>query len=329
VLNRPGTLNVLSVLSAATLAPVLFAAPPAAAQSWPARPIRIVCTLAAGGGVDATARIVGQGLTEAWGQPVIVDNRPGAGGTIATEAVVRAPADGYTLLMTSPGHVTAPALYKLGYDTLKDLVPVSMIVSSPSVLVVHPSLPADSMKALLALARARPGELLFGSSGNGSPGHMTVELLAMTAGVRLVHVPYKGTPPILVDLVGGRIAAAASSVASTMPHVGAGRLKALAVTSGRRSVAQPQLPTVAESGVPGFAVDVWYGLLAPAEVPREVVSRLHEAITALVGRADVRQKLLAAGLEPTLMAPEPFGRYLAAEVAKWGKVVRAAGIRVD
>jgi tripartite-type tricarboxylate transporter receptor subunit TctC len=182
---------------------------------------------------------------------------------------------------------------------------------------------------LLALARARPGELLFGSSGNGSPGHMTVELLAMTAGVRLVHVPYKGTPPILVDLVGGRIAAAASSVASTMPHVGAGRLKALAVTSGRRSVAQPQLPTVAESGVPGFAVDVWYGLLAPAEVPREVVSRLHEAITALVGRADVRQKLLAAGLEPTLMAPEPFGRYLAAEVAKWGKVVRAAGIRVD
>ncbi len=328
-LNRSCKPCVPSVVCAATFATVLLAAQPVGAQSWPAKPIRIVCTLAAGGGVDATARIVGQGLTEAWGQPVIVDNRPGAGGTIATEAVVRAPADGYTLLMTSPGHVTAPALYKLGYDTLKDLVPVSMIVSSPSVLVVHPSLPADSMKALLALARARPGELLFGSSGNGSPGHMTVELLAMTAGVRLVHVPYKGTPPILVDLVGGRIAAAASSVASTMPHVGAGRLKALAVTSGRRSVAQPQLPTVAESGVPGFAVDVWYGLLAPAEVPREVVSRLHEAITALVGRADVRQKLLAAGLEPTLMAPEPFGRYLAAEVAKWGKVVRAAGIRVD
>jgi hypothetical protein len=197
------------------------------------------------------------------------------------------------------------------------------------VLVVHPSLPAGSMKDLLALARARPGELSFGSSGNGSPGHMTVELLAMTAGVRLVHVPYKGTPPILADLIGGRIVAAASSVASTMPHVTAGRLKALAVTSARRSIAQPQLPTVAESGVPGFAVDIWYGLLAPAEVPREIVSRLHDGVTTVVGRPEVRQKLLAAGLEPSLMAPEPFGRYLATEVAKWGKVVRAAGIRVD
>jgi len=319
----------LPVLHLAALGLVFSPASQALAQAYPAKPIRIVCTLAAGGGVDATARIIAQGLTESWGQPVIVDNRPGAGGTIATEAVARAAADGYTLLMTSPGHVTAPSLYKLNYDTLKDLAAVSMIVSSPSVLVVHPSLPAGSMKDLLALARARPGELSFGSSGNGSPGHMTVELLAMTAGVRLVHVPYKGTPPILADLIGGRIVAAASSVASTMPHVTAGRLKALAVTSARRSIAQPQLPTVAESGVPGFAVDIWYGLLAPAEVPREIVSRLHDGVTTVVGRPEVRQKLLAAGLEPSLMAPEPFGRYLATEVAKWGKVVRAAGIRVD
>lgn len=319
----------LPVLHLAAFGLVLSSASHALAQAYPAKPIRIVCTLAAGGGVDATARIVGQGLTDAWGQPVIVDNRPGAGGTIATEAVVRAAPDGYTLLMTSPGHVTAPALYKLSYDTLKDLAPVSMIVSSPSVLVVHPSLPAGSMKDLLALARARPGELSFGTSGNGSPGHMTVELLAMSAGVRLVHVPYKGTPPILADLIGGRIVAAASSVASTMPHVTAGRLKALAVTSARRSMAQPQLPTVAESGVPGFAVDIWYGLLAPVEVPREIVSRLHEGVTTVVGRPEVRQKLLAAGLEPSVMAPEPFGRYLATEVEKWGKVIRSAGIRVD
>ncbi|MCE2947323.1 MAG: Bug family tripartite tricarboxylate transporter substrate binding protein [bacterium] len=319
----------LPVLQLAASGLVLSSASHAFAQAYPAKPIRIVCTLAAGGGVDATARIVGQALTDAWGQPVIVDNRPGAGGTIATEAVVRAAPDGYTLLMTSPGHVTAPALYKLSYDTLKDLAPVSMIVSSPSVLVVHPSLPAGSMKDLLALARARPGELSFGTSGNGSPGHMTVELLAMSAGVRLVHVPYKGTPPILADLIGGRIVAAASSVASTMPHVTAGRLKALAVTSARRSMAQPQLPTVAESGVPGFAVDIWYGLLAPAEVPREIVSRLHEGVATVVGRPEVRQKLLAAGLEPSVMAPEPFGRYLATEVEKWGKVIRSAGIRVD
>jgi tripartite-type tricarboxylate transporter receptor subunit TctC len=319
----------LPVLHLAALGLVLSSASQALAQAYPAKPIRIVCTLAAGGGVDTTARIVGQGLTDSWGQPVIVDNRPGAGGTIATEAVARAAADGYTLLMTSPGHVTAPSLYRLNYDTLKDLAAVSMIVSSPSVLVVHPALPARSTKELLALARARPDELLFGSSGNGSPGHMTVALLAMTAGVRLVHVPYKGTPPILTDLVGGRISVAASSVVSTMPHVAAGRLNALAVTSAQRSVAQPQLPTVAESGVPGFAVDIWYGLLAPAEVPREIVSRLHEGIAAVVARAEVRQKLLAAGLEPTLMAPEPFGRYLAAEVAKWAKVIRAAGIRTD
>jgi tripartite-type tricarboxylate transporter receptor subunit TctC len=319
----------LPVLHLAAFGLVLSSASQALAQAYPAKPIRIVCTLAAGGGVDTTARIVGQGLTDSWGQPVIVDNRPGAGGTIATEAVARAAADGYTLLMTSPGHVTAPSLYKLSYDTLKDLAAVSMIVSSPSVLVVHPALPARSTKELLALARARPDELLFGSSGNGSPGHMTVALLAMTAGVRLVHVPYKGTPPILTDLVGGRISVAASSVVSTMPHVAAGRLNALAVTSAQRSVAQPQLPTVAESGVPGFAVDIWYGLLAPAEVPREIVSRLHEGIAAVVARAEVRQKLLAAGLEPTLMAPEPFGRYLAAEVAKWAKVIRAAGIRTD
>ncbi len=308
---------------------LLGCTPVALAQAWPAKPIRIVCTLAPGGGVDATARIVGQGLSDAWGQPVIVDNRPGAGGTIATEAVVRAPADGYMVLMTSPGHVTAPALYRLAYDTLKDLAPVSLIVSSPSVLVVHPSVPARSMQELLALARARPGDLLFGSSGNGSPGHMTIELLAMTTGARMTHVPYKGTPPILNDLIGGRLSAAASSVASTMPHVAAGRLRALAVTSGRRSSAQPQLPTVAESGVPGFSVDIWYGMLAPAEVPREIVTRLHEGIAAVVARSEVRQKLLGAGLEPIVTGPEDFGRYLAAEVAKWGKVVKAAGIRVD
>jgi tripartite-type tricarboxylate transporter receptor subunit TctC len=299
------------------------------AQAWPAKPIRIVCTLAAGGGVDSTARIVGQGWTESWGQPVIVENRPGAGGTIATEAVARAPADGYTLLMTSPGHVTAPSLYKLNYDTLKDFAAVSMIVASPSVLVAHPSVPANSMKELLALARARPGELLFGTSGNGSPGHMTVELLSMTAGVRMMHIPYKGTPPILTDLVGGRLSVAASSVVSTMPHVNAGRLKALAVTSGRRSLAQPQLPTVAESGVPGFAVDIWYGLLAPAEAPRELIARLHEAIAANVARPETRQKLLAAGLEPIVSSPDEFTRYIGAEVAKWAKVIRAAGIRPD
>ena len=314
-------------LAASALLPC--ATPNALAQAYPVKPIRIVCTLAAGGGVDTTARIVGQGLTESWGQPVIVDNRPGAGGTIATEAVVRAAADGHTLLMTSPGHVTAPSLYKLNYDTLKDLAAVSMVVSSPSVLVVHPALPARSMKALLALARTRPDELLFGSSGNGSPGHMTVALLAMTAGVRLVHVPYKGTPPILTDLVGGRISVAASSVVSTMPHVAAGRLNALAVTSAQRWKQNPDVPTMVESGFPGLVNDLMTGVFVPAGTPAAIVNRLHVEIARIVMLPDVQDRLGPLGFEPVANTPAQFARQVREEVEMYGKVIREANIKSD
>jgi len=299
------------------------------AQAYPARSIRIIVALAPGGGVDTTARIVGQKLTDAWGQQVLIENRPGAGGTIAAEAVARAAPDGYTVLVTSSGHASSASLYKLSYDAVADFAPVTVIVVAPSVLVVHPSVPVRSVKELIAFAKARPNELLFGSSGNGSPAHMGLELLKLTTGIRMVHVPYKGTAPSITDLVAGRISATASSVVSTMPHVNAGRLRALAVTSAKRSLGVPELPTVAEAGIPGFGNDVWYGLLAPAATPRNIVVRLSEGISSAISQPDVRERMLAGGLEPLGNTPDEFAAYLRAEVAKWSKVIREAGIRAD
>lgn len=301
----------------------------ALAQTYPAKPIRIIVSVAAGGGVDTTARIVGQQLTQAWGQQVVIENRPGAGGTIAAEAVARAAPDGYTLLMASSGAAITPSLYKLPYDAVTDFAPVTVVVVAPSVLVVHPSLPVRSVKELIAFAKARPNELLFASSGNGSPAHMGLELLKLMTGIKMVHVPYKGTAPSITDLVGGRVSATASSVVSTMPHVNAGRLRALAVTSGKRSLGVPQLPTVAEAGIPGFANDVWYALFAPAATPRNVVARLAEEISRAIAQPDLRERMLAAGLEPLGNSPDEFAAYFRAEVAKWSKVIREAGVRLD
>src|SRR5688572_16323176 len=282
----------------------------ASAQTYPAKPIRIIVALAPGGGVDTTARIVGQKLSEAWSQQVLIENRPGAGGTIAAEALSRAAPDGYTLLVTSSGHASAPSLYKLSYDAVADFAPVSVIVVAPSVLVVHPSLPVHSVKELVALAKARPNELLFGSSGNGSPAHMGLELLKLTTGIKMVHVPYKGTAPSITDLLAGRISATASSVVSTMPHVNAGKLRALAVTSSKRSLGVPQLPTVAEAGIPGFGNDVWYGLLAPAATPRNIVVKLSEGISSAISEPSTRERMLAGGLEPLGNTPDEFAAYL-------------------
>jgi tripartite-type tricarboxylate transporter receptor subunit TctC len=299
------------------------------AQAYPVKPIRFIVSLAPGGGVDTTARIVGQKLTDAWGQQVVIENRPGAGGTIAAELVARAAPDGYTLLVASSGLASSASLYKLTYDSVTDFAPVSVIVVAPSVLVVHPSVPVRSVKELVAFAKARPNELLFGSSGNGSPAHMGLELLKLTTGIKMVHVPYKGTAPSITDLIAGRLSATASSVTSTMPHVNAGRLRALAVTSSKRSLGVPQLPTVAEAGIPGFGNDVWYGLLAPAATPRNIVVKLSEGVSTAIAQPDVRERLLAGGLEPAGTTPDDFAAYLRAEVAKWAKVIRAAGIRAD
>jgi tripartite-type tricarboxylate transporter receptor subunit TctC len=301
----------------------------ALAQAYPAKPIRMIVALAPGGGVDSTARIVGQKLTQAWGQPVPIENRPGAGGTIAAEAVARAAPDGYTLLMASSGHASTPSLYKLPYDAITDFAPVTLVVVAPSVLVVHPSLPVRSVKEFVAFAKARPNELLFASSGNGSPPHMGMELLKLMTGIRMVHVPYKGTAPSITDLIAGRVSATASGAVSTMPHVNAGRLRALAVTSGKRSLGVPQLPTVAEAGIPGFANDVWFGLFAPAATPRNVVARLYEEISRAIAQPELKERMLASGLEPLGNSPDEFAAYFRAEVAKWSRVIRAAGIRLD
>ncbi len=297
-----------------------------AQAAYPAKPIRIVVALAAGGGVDTSARMLGQRFTEAWGQQVIAENRPGAGGTIAAEVVARAAADGYTLLMTSMGHSIAPALYKLPYDTLKDFAPISLFVQSASVLSVHPSLPVKTVKELIAFAKSKPNELLFSSSGNGSGQHLVVEMLNRMAGLQLVHIPYKGTAPSILDLVAGRVSGSAASVISTMPHVRAGRLRALAITGAKRSPSEPQLPTIAEAGIPGFALDQWYGLLAPAATSKDIVGKLNAEIAKTVADAAVKDRLKTMGLDPVGSTPEAFGAYVQAESVKWGKLVREAGI---
>ena len=320
MLRRAG-LALLSLLS--------IYATSSSAQSYPAKPIRFIVPLASGGGVDTSARLLGQKLTEAWGQPVVIENRPGAGGTIATEIVARAAPDGYTLVMVSSAHVITPSLYALSYDAVRDFAPITLAVLAPFVLVVHPSLPVRSVKELIALAKTRPNQLLWASSGNGSPGHLALELLKMMTGVQIVHVPYKGTAPGITDLIGGRVSVNSATIVSTMPHVTAGRLRALAVLSGKRSQAVPQLPTVAESGIAGYEIDVWYGTLAPAKTPKEIIARLHDETARILAQPDVKERMLAMGLEPIGNPPDQFADYLRAEVAKWAKVVRAADIRIN
>ncbi len=299
------------------------------AAGYPAKSIRMVIALAPGGGVDTSGRLLGQKFGEAWGQQVVADNRPGAGGTIAAEVVARAVPDGYTLLMSSMGHAITPALYKLSYDTIRDFAPISLFVQSPSVLAVHPSLPVKSVKELIAFAKARPDEILFSSSGSGSGQHLAMELLNRMAGLQLVHIPYKGTAPSILDLVAGRVSITSASAISTMPHVRAGRLRALAVSSAKRSPSVPELPTVAEAGIPGFAVDQWYALFAPAATPKEIVAKLYGEIAKAVAHAETRERLLAMGLDPVGMPPDEFTAYVKTETAKWGKLVREAGIRAN
>ncbi len=300
-----------------------------AQSNYPAKPMRMVISLAPGGGVDTSGRMLGQRFTDAWGQTVVSENRPGAGGTIATELVARAAPDGYTLLMTSAGHAITPAMYKLSFDPIKDFAPISLFVLSPSVLVVHPSVPVKTVKELVAFSRARPKEILFSSSGNGSGQHLAMELLNRMAGIELVHVPYKGTAPSITDIVGGRISVTAASSISTLPHVRTGRLRALAVCAAKRSTSVPDLPTVAEAGIPGFAVDQWYALFAPAGTPRDIVMKLQGEIAKMVADAPTRERLLSMGLDPVGSAPDEFAAYVKSETVKWGKLVREAGIKAN
>lgn len=300
------------------------------AQSYPAKSVRIVVGFAAGGPTDIAARLAARKLTEKLGQQFIVDVRPGAGGAIATEIVAKAPADGYTLLVPAFAHAVNPALHeKLPFDTGKDFAPIALFASAANILAVHPSVPAKSVSELIAIAKAQPGQLTYGSAGNGTASHLAGELFDMMAGVKLTHVPYKGSAPASTDLLGGQISAAFPGVAIALPHTRAGRLRSLAITSLKRSRAMPEVPTMSEAGLRGFEVISWYGLLAPAGTPQEIVQRLNAAIDRSVHEPDALERLASFGAEPVDMTPDAFGTFIRNELEKWAKVVKASGMHVD
>ncbi len=298
----------------------------AQAPAYPVKPIRLVIALAPGGGVDTTSRIIGQKLSELWGQPVIAENRPGAGETIAADAVARAAPDGYTILIGAAGLAITPSLMKLPYNAAKDLLPVTMAVISPGVMVVHPSVPARNVKELIAFAKARPGELFFSSSGVGSAQHLSIEIFNQLAGLKMTHVPYKGTAPSITDLVGGRVALTVASVISTRPMFTTGKLRALAVVGTKRTPALPDIPSIAESGLPSYGIDNWYGVFMPGATNRAIAVTMQEAISRVLTTPEMRKTMLAQGLDVVASPQEEFARLFVAEMAKWAKVVQQVGI---
>ena len=308
----------------------LTAAAPAPAQQYPSKPIRFICPFAPGGGTDILARLLAQRLSEPLGQPVIVDNRPGAGGVIGAEIAARSPADGYTMMLGSPGPLTInPAMQKVPYDTLRDFAPITLAQISPFVLLVHPSVPANSVKELIALAKARPGALNYGSAGNGSVSHFSSEQFKALAGVDVVHVPYKGAAPYLIDLVGGRLQMAFENLPTVWPHVRTGKLRLLAVGTKSRSALVPDKPTVAEAGVPGYESSTAFGVLAPAKTPPAAIGRLNRELVRILHSPDIREKMAAEGVEAVGGTPQEYSAHLKAELAKYARVVKAAGIKPD
>lgn len=305
---------------------------PLAAQvtAWPQKPVRVVNPFTAGGGVDVVGRAIIQPLSEIWGQPVVMDNRPGAGTTIGMEIVAHAPADGYTLLVTNGSIATAPALYKkLSYSVVKDLAPISLAIQSPYILTVHPSVKAASVQALIDLARAQPGKLSYGSVGVGSLAHLMMELFNASVKVNMVHVPYKGGAPSTTGLLSGEIQAIFSPIATMLPHAKSGKARALAVSSVKRVELAPDLPSVAESGVPGFDGTSWYPFLAPARTPPAIVQKINADINRVLQRPEVRSRFLAIGMIPAGGAPDVLRDYLAAEIKRWGKVIADTGVTAE
>ena len=295
--------------------------------AYPERPIRFVVPYGAGGPGDTVARVVGAGLSKRLGQPVVLDIRPGASTIVGTEIVARAPADGYSILTISTTHAVNPALYKkLPYDPLRDFAPVTLMASTPFMLCVNPKVAANSVRDLVTLAKAKPEGLAYGSGGTGSSLHLTAELFSSRAGIRMLHVPYKGAGPAFIDLISGQVQVVFSSTVSSLPHMKSGRVRVLAVTSVRRTAAAPDVPTLAETGFPGFESSSWFGVLAPARTPSAIVLKLQEEIAATLKTPEVGEVLVGLGGDPGGMSPEEFGKYFRAEVAKWAKVVRDAKI---
>jgi tripartite-type tricarboxylate transporter receptor subunit TctC len=300
-----------------------------AAQNYPAKTVRMVVGYPPGGPTDVLARIVSQKLTQAWGQQVIVDNRPGASGMIGAEFTARAAPDGYTLLMVPVTYAVTPSLFsKMTYDVEKDLAPVAQVAAAPFILVVHPTLPVKTVKDLIALDRRNPGQINFASASTGGMPHLAGELFNSMTGVKMVHIPYKGAAPATTDLLSGQVTLMFNNMLSAMPQVKAGRLRAVAVTSLKRSAAVPELPTIAET-VPGYEANGWYGAFAPAATSKELIGRLNAEMNRIMKMPDVTQRLAGDGVEAVGSTPEQFGAYLKQEVAKWGKVVKASGAKAD
>ena len=301
----------------------------AVAQSYPTKPIRIIVGYPAGGPTDMIARTVAQKLSPALGQQVIVDNRPGASGMIGAELAVKAPPDGYTLLTVPVTYAVTPSVFpKMPYDAEKDLAPVALVAAAPFILVVHPTLPVKTVKDLIALAKSRPGQINYASASAGGMPHLAGELFNIMAGVKLTHIPYKGAAPATIDLLAGQVSLMFNNMLSAMPHVKSGKLRAVAVTSAKRSSAVPELPTVAET-IPGFEASGWYGAFAPAATPREIIAKLNGEINRLMRQPDVAQRFAGDGVEAVTMTPAEFGTYLHSEIVKWGKVVKISGATVD
>ena len=302
-----------------------------AADNYPNRPVRLIAPFSAGGGVDIVARYLAQKLSEKWGQQVVVDNRTGATGIIGTDLAAHAPPDGYTLLLGNAAtHAVNVSLFrKLPYDAVKDFVPITLIGRVPEMLVVHPALPVATVKELIALAKAKPGELTFGSAGAGSPPHLAGELFQYLAKVKLVHVPYKGSAPALADLIGGQINMYFSNILSAVPYVKAGRLKGLGVTGQKRSVVAPEIPTIAESGLPGYEDYNWYGILAPRGTPKAVVNRLHADIVQVVKGQDMEERLTKDGAEVIANTPDEFARFIREEIQRYARIVKESGLRAE
>ena len=329
-MNLPGARAASASAPSIVASLAILAACDARAQDFPARPLRLIVPYAAGGSSDVLARMVGQKLTAALQQAVVIDNRTGAGTLIATEIVARAAPDGYTLLMATPPLAVAPALYdKLTFDVARDFAAITNIAATSNVLVVHPAVPAQTVKDLVALARSNPAKYTFGSSGVGGASHLAVELFRSMAGIELVHVPYKGGSLAVTDLIGGRLTLMFANLTTVQQHIKTGRVRALAIGTAQRSLVMPDLPTVAAAGVPGYEANNWNGVVAPAGTPRAVIDRLQRAIKLALDAPEMREQLLQNAFEPIADTPAEFTRYLAAERVKWGRVVRQAGVKPE
>lgn len=298
-----------------------------AQAGYPSKPVRLLVPSSAGGGTDIVARIIQPKLAERLGQPVVIDNRPGAGTMIGIEIAAKSPPDGYTVLMGLSTLAINSAIYKkVPYDPLRDFAPITQLISSPALLFVHPSLPVKTVKELIAFARARPGQINYASAGTGTFPHMSMELFLSMARLKMEHIPYKGTGPAMIDMLAGQTATMIAPILTPIPHIRSGRLRGLGITSAKRSPVAPEIPTIAEAGLPGYEAVQWYGALAPARTPPEIVARLHREFTATLQMPEVRKRFAGDGTEPVGSTPEEFRGYIQSELAKWAKVAKSAGI---